>query len=82
MSLSYAEKLARIRTGLDVVKIAEQKADDEARQVLMPGDAVWVAIGSRTERATVVDFEGGMNLRVDINRTRRASIVHFSQLIG
>jgi len=79
MELSYSEKLQRIRTGVEVVALAQKKLDDEARQLLNVGDRVYVDFLGAVRAAGVLGFTrdgrldlelqpGGLNAFLWVNR--------------
>jgi len=66
MNLSYGAKLDRIRTGLEVVKLAEQKLAADAGELLSVGDIVWVRIRGRVHRAGFLGWTADGRLDLEL----------------
>jgi hypothetical protein len=82
MELTYSEKLQRIRTGVEVVKLAEAKLQGEVEQVLRIGDTVWFRCGERTFRGLVAETARlGPFIRVMISDEWPLLLVLLSDLV-
>lgn len=66
MDLTYAQKLARIRTGLAAVNAAKRKLEAEARDMLAVADTVHVDYLGKVRPAWVLGFtaEGKLDLEL------------------
>lgn len=58
MELTYSEKLQRIRTGVEVVALAQKKLHEEAQQLLHEGERVYLSYFGETRPAILRGFTG------------------------
>lgn len=82
MNLSYGAKLDRIKAGLQVVRLAEQKLATEAVELLKAGDVVhWERAGHRQAGSIVrVAFKGG-RLLVSNRKTGKRVWISLTDLV-